>query len=141
MNLPIMLQLLHHLEQMRQHEHWNHEQLQAHQENTLRDLRAYAYAHSPFYQRFHQGLTDRPLQDLPVLTKQMMMEHFDELVTDRAIRLHDVQAQVQGVQGDARYLDHYWVNATSGSSGSPGIFLFNQADWIMVLASFARARE
>ncbi len=141
MNLRIMLQLLHHLAQMRRHEHWSRPQRQAHQEHTLRDLRAYAYAHSPFYQRFHQGLMDHPLQDLPVLTKQMMMEHFDELVTDRAIRLQDVQAHVQGLQGDARFLGRYWVNATSGSSGAPGLFLFNQADWVMVLASFARARE
>jgi putative adenylate-forming enzyme len=141
MNLLIMLQLLHHLQQMREHEHWDRRQLRAHQENRLRELRAYAYAHSPFYQRFHRGLMDRPLEELPVLTKQMMMEHFDELVTDRAIRLHAVQAHVQGLQGDARFLGRYWVNATSGSSGYPGLFLFDQADWVMVLASFARARE
>jgi hypothetical protein len=39
-------------------------------------VRAYAYAQSPFYQKFHQGLMDRPLSELPVLTKAMLMEHF-----------------------------------------------------------------
>ena len=34
------------------------------------------------YQQFHHGRTDSPVQELPVLTKAMMMEHFDELVTD-----------------------------------------------------------
>jgi len=58
----------------------------------LRSLREYAYAHSPFYQGFHQGLTDAPLHELPVLTKAMLMEHFDELVTDHAIRLKEVMA-------------------------------------------------
>ena len=136
MDLGIMLKLLHHLEQMRRHEYCSPAQVQAHQETTLRDVRAYADAHSPFYQRFHEGRMDRPLQDLPVLTKQMMMEHFDDLVTDRAMRLHLVQAHVQGLHGDERFLGRYWVNATSGSSGYPGIFLFNGADWVMVLDPF-----
>ncbi|MDQ2907559.1 MAG: phenylacetate--CoA ligase family protein [Chloroflexota bacterium] len=33
------------------------------------------------------------------------------------------------------------MSATSGSSGHPGVFLFNRAEWIAVLASFAHARE
>jgi phenylacetate-coenzyme A ligase PaaK-like adenylate-forming protein len=70
-----------------------------------------------------------------------MMEHFDELVTDRAIRLEKVKAHIIDLSGDERFLGRYWVNATSGSSGHPGLFLFNRAEWIMVLTSFARARE
>ena len=51
------------------------QQLHAHRARELRQLREHAYAHSPFYQRFHIGRTDRPLQELPVLTKAMVMEH------------------------------------------------------------------
>jgi hypothetical protein len=50
--------------------------------------------HSPFYQRFHAGRTDRPLHELPVLTKAMVMEHFDQLVTDPAVSLADVEAHL-----------------------------------------------
>jgi phenylacetate-coenzyme A ligase PaaK-like adenylate-forming protein len=71
----------------------------------------------------------------------MLMEYFDELVTDRAIRLEEVKTHVMDLSGDKRYLGRYWVTATSGSSGHPGIFLFNRAEWITVLASFARTRE
>jgi GNAT superfamily N-acetyltransferase len=56
--------------------------LEKHQAESLRRLRDYAHARSPFYQRFHRGLTDRPLQELPVLTKALVMENFDELVTE-----------------------------------------------------------
>jgi phenylacetate-coenzyme A ligase PaaK-like adenylate-forming protein len=70
-----------------------------------------------------------------------MMEHFDELVTDRAIHLDEVKAHIIDLSGDERYLGRYWVNATSGSSGHPGVFLFNRAEWTTVIASFARARE
>src|SRR6185503_18161475 len=106
-----------------------------------RRLREYAYAHSPFYQKFHRGLTDRPLNELPVLTKAMLMEHFDELVTDSSIRLEKVREFASGKADKKRYLDRYLVTATSGSSGHPGFFLFNESEWITVIASFARGQE
>jgi phenylacetate-coenzyme A ligase PaaK-like adenylate-forming protein len=40
-----------------------------------------------------------------------------------------------------RYRNHYYVNATSGSSGHPGFFLFDETEWSQVLASFARSQE
>ncbi len=141
MDIQIILRLLAELRQFRQRDHWTRQQLEAHQSNALRSLREYAYAHSPFYQQLHKGLYDAPLQELPVLTKAMMMEHFDELVTDHAIRLEEAKAHMRNLTGDERFLGRYRVNATSGSSGHPGIFLFNRAEWITVLASFARARE
>src|ERR1051326_505996 len=141
MDMHIVLSVLAEMRRYRQRDHWTRQQLESYQADALSDLRAYAYAHSPFYQRFHQGLTDAPLEELPVLTKAMLMEHFDDLVTDRTIRLEEVTARMRALIGDERFLGRYWVNATSGSSGHPGIFLFNRAEWITVLASFARARE
>ncbi len=141
MSIATILTVLTTLRQLRKREHWTHEQLEAHQAQALGQLREYVYEHSPFYQRFHQGLMDRPLHELPVLTKTMMMEHFDDLVTDRAIRLEDIRAHMTALQGDQRYLERYWVTATSGSTGQPGIFLFNRAEWATVIASFARGQE
>src|SRR5215467_7573687 len=141
MDVQIVLSVLSHMRQLRPRDHWTRQQLEAHQADALRKLREYAYAHSPFYRQFHRGLTDAPLQELPVLMKAMLMEHFDDLVTDRAIRLEEVKAHMQSLTGDERFLGRYRVNATSGSSGHPGLFLFNRAEWITVLASFARARE
>src|SRR5712691_39525 len=141
MNMHIVLSVLSRMRQFRRRDHWTRQQVEAHQADALRKLREYAYAHSPFYQRFHQGQTGAPLQELPVLTKAMVMDHFDELVTDRAIRLEEVKAHLANLSGDERFLGRYRVIATSGSSGHPGIFLFNRAEWTTVLASFARARE
>lgn len=141
MNLPIMLKLLLKLGQLRRHEHWTREQLEAYQAEQLRRLRTYAYTHSPFYRQFHNGLMDRPLNELPILTKALVMEHFDELVTDRTLRLADVRAYAAQGEAGKRYRNRYWVNATSGSSGHPGFFVFNDAEWISILASFARGQE
>src|SRR5579859_4887875 len=92
MDLQLMLKVINHVGELRQHEHWTRRQLEAHQAHSLRRLRDFAYARSPFYQRFHQGLFERPLSELPVLTKATLMEHFDDLVTDRAIHLEAVRA-------------------------------------------------
>jgi putative adenylate-forming enzyme len=127
-----------------QHDRWAGDALVAYQERQLRALRDDAYARSPFYQQFHRGLERAPLGELPVLTKSMLMERFDDLVTDRSLHLADIRAHLanggagvpfQGRQG------RYWVTATSGSSGNPGIFLFDARAWATVVASFARARE
>jgi putative adenylate-forming enzyme len=141
MKINMMLNLLHTLEQLRVHETWTRQQLEAYQAGALKQLRQYAYEKSPFYQQFHKGLLERPLRELPVLTKAMMMENFANLVTDRMLHLEEVRAYAShGVAGQ-RYKNRYWVNATSGSSGQPGFFLFNDAEWISILASFARGQE
>ncbi len=141
MDLRMMVSLLHTLRQLRQHERWTRPQLEAHQAEALGRLRAHVYARSPFYKKYHQGLENRPLAELPVLTKAMMMENFDALVTDRTIRLEDVRAHIAKDGEGSRYRDRYWVNATSGSTGAPGFFLFNRREWTTVLASFARSHE
>lgn len=141
MNIGITWKVLRAAGDLAQHDQWARPQLESVQANELRRLREFAYARSPFYRKFHQGKMDRPLSDLPVLTKAQLMEDFDELVTDRTVRLDAVRAHLGGGGDSRRYLGRYWVNATSGSSGQPGIFLFDENEWVKVLASFARAHE
>ena len=140
MDLLTLLRVFQIIRELRKHERWTRPQLMAYQKQALQQLREYAYAHSAFYQRFHHGLFDHPLQDLPVLTKSTMMENFDEIVTDRSLNLKSVRAFSRQKE-DRLYLDQYRVTATSGSSGQPGYFLFNPQEWSMIVASFARGQE
>jgi putative adenylate-forming enzyme len=141
MDIRTLFGTLQQIRHLRQHERWTRQQLMAYQTEALRQLRDHAYARSPFYRKFHQGLTDRPLQELPVLTKQMLMEHFDDLVTDRDIHLEAVGKHVAQNTDGRLFLGRYRVTATSGSSGHPGFFLFNEPEWLTVIASFARGQE
>jgi phenylacetate-CoA ligase len=95
MSIATILTVLTSLRQLRKREHWTRGQLEAHQAQALSQLREYVYEHSPFYQRFHRGVMDRPLSELPILTKTVMMEQFDDLVTDRAICLV-LQPRIRG---------------------------------------------
>lgn len=126
---------------LRRHERWTPEQLGAHRDAQFRTLRAFAYERSPFYRRFHERLFDRPLDELPVLTKTTLMENFDEFVTDRAVRLADVEAHLGSMTGDERFRGRYRAVSTSGTTGARGIFLFDPVEWATVIASYNRAQE
>ncbi len=141
MNVWLVLGLWRRLARLRAHERWTRTQLEQHQARALQELREYAYTRSPFYQRFHRGLLHRPLTELPVLTKTLVMEHFDDLVTDRGVRLEGVREHTAHADPERRFLGRYWVCATSGSTGQPGLFLFDRSEWLAVLTSFARAHE
>jgi putative adenylate-forming enzyme len=117
---------------------WDRATLQQHQLRRVAALRRFVARRSPFYQRFHRGLENRPLQALPVLTKGAMMEHFDELVTDRRVRLADADAFLRGTPGPDLFQGRYVVLATSGSTGRRGVFLFSRHEWLTALAMIAR---
>lgn len=108
--------------------------LEAYRAKELLRPREFAYARSAFYQRFHKGLFEHPLHELPVPAKATVMENFDQLVTDRAIHLDDVRAHMANDREGNRFLKRYWVTATSGSTGIPGVFLFNRDECVIVAA-------
>jgi putative adenylate-forming enzyme len=139
MNSYLKLRLLSLRRELLRRDRWTSRQVSAHQQHSLSLLRKYAYDNSPFYQRFHKGLFEKPLCELPVLTKAMVMENFDQLMTDRAVRLGEVEKHIATLKGDELFLNRYRVNATSGSTGLRGLFLFDHFEWVFVLASFARA--
>lgn len=141
MDLGLLINVMKTIGKQRQHERWTRAQLDAHQEAALNRLRQYAYVRSPFYQRFHKGLANRRLQDLPVLTKTMAMENFDDLVTDRGVRLKDVRAHMASDREGKQFMNRYWITATSGSTGQPGVFIFNREEWTVVVATMGRAHE
>ncbi|HEX2729781.1 MAG TPA: hypothetical protein VHM16_08495, partial [Rubrobacteraceae bacterium] len=98
-NTRLISKLLWKRGRLRRRDHWPRERLDAYQARALYLLREHAYARSPFYRQFHRGLTDRPLDQLPVLSKAALMEHFDELVTDPSVRLAEVEAHLANLRG------------------------------------------
>jgi phenylacetate-CoA ligase len=104
-------------------------------------LRRFAYQRSPFYRRFHRGLEHQPLSQLPVLSKAELMRSFDDVLTDRSVRLADVNAFLAGLAGYERYRGCYWVAKTSGSTGHQGVFLADGREWATIISSYSRAQE
>jgi phenylacetate-CoA ligase len=122
MSTQIILKVLAQRHRPRRRDRWTRRQLEGHQRRALHRLREHAYVRSPFYGRFHKGFTDRPLSELPVLTKEMVMEHFDEFVTDPTVRLADIEAHLATLSGgDDLFHGRYRVASTSGSTGRRGL--------------------
>jgi len=117
---------------------WTPQQLAEHQAKAVDRLRRFALDRSPFYRAFHRGFEGRPLHELPILTKATMMEHFDALVTDRSLRLDDVEAHLRAGDPASLFLGRYVVLATSGSTGRRGVFVFDDREWIRAIAAITR---
>jgi phenylacetate-CoA ligase len=86
----------------------------------------HARAHSPWYRHAWRHLPEGPLalHDLPVTTKAELMAAFDEWCTDRAIRRADVEhfTRARAHIGE-RFRGQYLVWTSSGTTGTPGVFL------------------
>ena len=118
-------------------ERWPRERLERFQQERFAELARYAAERSPFWrERIPVGRLD--LAELPVLTKRELMEHFDELVTDRRLGLADLLDHLSKVDRDALYLGEYRVMTSSGSSGSKAVFAYDRRAWIGVLTMFLR---
>lgn len=122
---------------------WSREQLLEFQQARLRALLEHAVTHSSYYREaLGPDAPDAPLEELQTLPKPLLMERFDEIVTDSALRLADLEAFVSAAEPGASFRGEYRVFATSGSTGAPGMFVFSHeefAHWIAVgLAAFVR---
>jgi len=125
------------------HERAPRAQLARHQQQRLEAVVQHAATHSPYYRRRLAetgALAGGPvqLQRLPVLDKSLLMEHFDELVCDPRLRRDQLLDWVGQLTGDQLYLDRYRVMVTSGSSGRPGLFVYDPVGWRSMCAQILR---
>jgi phenylacetate-CoA ligase len=118
------------------HDTWSVAQLHAHQERRLRSLLAHATAHSAYYREtLGPDAAQKPLHELPVLSKATMMAHFDDLVCDPRLHLGHLEAHLAGPDAATSYLGEYRVLTTSGTTGLRGIFAVTEdeaLDWVAV---------
>jgi len=126
-----------------QRDRWSHEQLHEHQRERLRALVRHAVRCSPYYRDVLGALAeDADLADLPTVSKRILMERFDDVVTDRRLRLAELEPFLVHADAGALYLGEYRVFSTSGTTGMPGLFVYSQkefAHWAAVfIRSFAR---
>jgi phenylacetate-CoA ligase len=128
--------------ELERHDAWNFGQIQDLQRERLNRLLRHAVASSPFYRDLYGQTVPKDgvhMEDLPVVTKAMVMENFARVVTDPRLRLAQLRRHVEGLTTDALYLGRYRVFATSGHTGVPGIFVFDRREWTTALASALRS--
>ena len=121
-------------------------QMKALQNQKLRTLLHFAWERSAFYRRTFEkaGITKEQLDSLPLaafptIDKQILMEHFDELITVPGLRQEDLRKFDAETRADRKpYLGKYHVVHSSGSTGKPGYFFYDEAAWHTMLLGILR---
>jgi len=109
------------------------------QQLSLKRLLNHVWQSSPFYKDFYSshGIRERDLpelriQDLPLLTKTILMENFDQAVTDPRLRRSELEQWIQRhPDPKERFSEAFIVIHSSGTSGSLGIFVYSPREWLM----------
>jgi len=127
--------------ELARHDSWTRDRLLRHQREQAVRLVEYAARHSSFYKRLYQDVdlaSDFDLAELPVVNKKLLMDNFDETVTDKRLSRSSVMEHVATLSGDAYHLGEYRVVATAGTSGLRGFFVYDRAAWRVVVANTLR---
>lgn len=141
------LNLLWNLYQLKRNVGMNRELLKALREKKLRELLLYSYDNSNYYHRAFEekGITRNqistlPLSAFPVMDKQLLMEHFDELVTASDLKQEELRRFDEQESTDQKtFKDKYHVVHSSGSTGTPGYFVYDEKAWNQMLLGIIRA--
>ena len=129
-----------HAKTLLQRDRWSREELLAYQQDRLRGLVRHAVERSPYYRAtLGPGAERAELSELPTLSKQVLMDEFDRVVTDRRLRMSDLEPFLARADAGALYLGEYRIFSTSGASGIPGLFLYSQAEFAHWVAVFVRS--
>jgi phenylacetate-CoA ligase len=127
--------------ELRSHDRWSSEQLREHQRVRLRELLHHAVTTSPYYREVLGAdvtYSDVPITQLPTLSKETLIERYDEIVTDPRLKLADLEAHIAGPKASMPFLGEYRVISTSGSTGLQGIFVYSDRDFLPWIAACIR---
>jgi phenylacetate-CoA ligase len=117
------------------------------QEKKLRRLLRLAWEHSAYYRAAFENagiakkqLDTLPLSCFPAIDKQALLEHFDELVTVPDLKQEDLRKFDAEEATDRKpYQGKYHVVHSSGSTGKPGYFVYDEDAWNQMLLGIIRA--
>jgi phenylacetate-CoA ligase len=113
---------------------WSADRLADHRAARLRNLVRMAIERSPWHRKrlaeLNTEVLDEPtLSALPVMTRDDLMAHFDEIVTDPLLRLNLAEGHLEALPTAGYLLDQYTVIASSGSTGRRGVFVYDWDGW------------
>ncbi len=124
---------------LRHHDKLSPERIQTFQQKKLRRIVRFAKKKSPFFAEHYRDVDpDAPgfsVRDLPPTTKELLMENFDRVVTDRRLELEPVMEWVRSSERVGQwYKKRFVLITTSGTTGAPGFFAYDRREWDWVQA-------
>ena len=140
------IKVLQELAALKQNEKKSSAQLHGLQEKKLRAILTYAYGHSQYYKDAFEaaGLTAETVRTahlsvFPTLDKTTLLEQFDSLITVPDVTQEELRRFDAEETADRKpYKGKSHVVHSSGSTGTPGYFLYDIAAWNSMLLGIIR---
>src|SRR5262249_57222415 len=107
---------------------WPADRIRREREDRLRALLRVAKERSPWHRARLRDIDperarEDDLQSIPPMTKQDLMEHWNDIVPDDRLPLDVVEAHLAGLTTDRYLLDEFHAVASGGSTGRRGVFV------------------
>lgn len=121
--------------------------MRALQERKLRIMLHHAWEHSAYYRKTFEAagitreqLDELPLSCFPTIDKKEFLDHFDELVVPKDLCQQELREfDAQKSPDRLPYKGKYHVVHSSGSTGKPGYFVYDEQAWSSMLLGMLRA--
>jgi phenylacetate-coenzyme A ligase PaaK-like adenylate-forming protein len=135
---PVILQPL--AAELIARDRWSRTELLALQRRRLDEILRTAVSTSPYYrERLGAAVAaGASLADLPVLTKTVLMDEWDRIVTDPRLRLRDVEAHLAGERCGELLFGEYRAFASGGTTGERAVVIYDRTAWLDVIANVLR---
>jgi putative adenylate-forming enzyme len=104
------------------------------QKKNIREMVSHACTHSEYYKKLYKGksadeLLKKGFSSLPTVGKKKIMDNFNQVVTNPVLEKHKVEHYMASKPVGTWYAKKYRVIHTSGSSGTIGIFSYDDLAW------------
>lgn len=137
-----IIYLLFKLMTLKKVEGFDRNQIESLQRTRLQKLLRHALNNSNFYKNYYKsyGITldnidTVKLSDLPIITKKIMMDNFDDLVCDSRLKRKELENFVTNPKNHGKkFQGRFQIVHSSGSTGTPGIFVYGPRDWATLKA-------
>src|SRR5271166_239467 len=116
---------------------WSADQLRGHRTERLRALLTTAVSGSAWHRSRLADVNlatvdEDSLAQLPVMGKEDLMEHFDQIVTDPRVTLAAANDHIASLTTDRYFLGELHAVASGGSSGVRGVFVWGWEAWATI---------
>jgi hypothetical protein len=122
--------------EMLEQQRWPRERLEALQHDRLHSLVRHAVDRSPYYRdALGEDAPDRPLDSFPTLPKRVLVERFEDIVTDPRLERRSLERFVEESAPGELFDGRYRVFTTSGTTGVRALVVHSPAEfahWVAV---------
>ncbi|MHA1200662.1 MAG: F390 synthetase-related protein [Candidatus Heimdallarchaeaceae archaeon] len=114
----------------RRFKHFNKKKIDQYQLSRGKEVVQFAYEHAPFFKKHYKKSNLEDIWNLPIITKQIMMDNFSDYNTVGLNKeeLLDFTARIEREQNYSERFQGYNVAMSSGTSGNKGIVVTSPSE-------------